>query len=327
MVSIVVPVYNGEAYLLRCIESLINQTEKSIEILIVNDGSTDNSLRIAQQLAQTDSRIKVFTQENKGVSKARNLGIEKASGMYIGFVDCDDYAEPNMIEDMLAIAADRGLVVSNFVQNHSSEKILTDMPDAPLLSLNEQLAENYFTGTLGKMISFSVWNKLFSLDLIQCNQIRFPEGVQIGEDMIFVFRYLQCCEQIRFIDKGLYHYCISNASVMNAVCKNYLPGYCDTLRALVNMLAGSETVSDRVLSNWALEVFTYIFTNEYVKRMSFREFAVYYKEVRKSELYQYASRSERKDNFKRMMIRLGFRLKSKALLFALVKLNSLTLKK
>jgi glycosyltransferase involved in cell wall biosynthesis len=96
LISIVVPVYNSEKYLEKCLVSLINQTYKNIEIIVINDGSTDGSLDIAKQLAKRDSRVKVYSKKNGGLSSARNHGIEKASGEYIGFVDSDDYIDCNM---------------------------------------------------------------------------------------------------------------------------------------------------------------------------------------------------------------------------------------
>ena len=97
-ISIIVPVYNTEKYLSKCLNSLIKQTYKDIEIIVVNDGSKDKSLEIAKKIAKQDNRIKVFNKENGGLSSARNFGIEKASGEYIGFVDSDDYIKENMFE-------------------------------------------------------------------------------------------------------------------------------------------------------------------------------------------------------------------------------------
>ena len=97
-ISIIVPVYNTEKYLSKCLNSLIKQTYKDIEIIVVNDGSKDKSLEIAKKFAKQDNRIKVFNKENGGLSSARNFGIEKASGEYIGFVDSDDYIKENMFE-------------------------------------------------------------------------------------------------------------------------------------------------------------------------------------------------------------------------------------
>ena len=101
MISIIVPVYNNESYIGKCIESIINQSYSEIEIIIVNDGSTDDTERIVKEYRQKDERIKLYTIDNAGVSNARNFGISKAVGEYIGFVDSDDYIQKNMYEVLL----------------------------------------------------------------------------------------------------------------------------------------------------------------------------------------------------------------------------------
>lgn len=103
LISVIIPVYNGEKYIKRCINSLINQTYKNIEIIIINDGSKDNSINIIKEISEKDKRIIIIDKENQGVSIARNAGIEKASGDYIMFVDVDDWVKTNMIEQMYKV--------------------------------------------------------------------------------------------------------------------------------------------------------------------------------------------------------------------------------
>ena len=101
IVSIIVPVYNGEKYISRCLDSLINQTYSNLEIVLVNDGSIDKSKEILNEYAKTDNRIKIYDQINQGASVARNIGLEKANGKYIMFVDADDYIDSHMVEEMI----------------------------------------------------------------------------------------------------------------------------------------------------------------------------------------------------------------------------------
>ena len=111
MISIIVPVYNAENWLKKCVDSIINQTYKDIEILLINDGSKDRSIDILKEYEKKDSRIRVFDKQNEGVSKTRNLGIKEAKGEFIQFVDCDDYIEENMCETMLHLISNSDMAI------------------------------------------------------------------------------------------------------------------------------------------------------------------------------------------------------------------------
>ncbi|WP_449400339.1 glycosyltransferase family 2 protein [Chryseobacterium wanjuense] len=136
-VSIIVPVYNVENYLAKCLDSLINQTHQNIEILVVNDGSKDNSEQIIQEYAQKyPEKIKPFIKENGGLSDARNFGIDRATGDYLGFVDSDDYVTPTMFEEMLSLAEKHQakMVICNIQkvdQNGNITQKLTQIPNMP----------------------------------------------------------------------------------------------------------------------------------------------------------------------------------------------------
>ena len=112
MISIIVPVYNSEKYIDRCLDSILNQTYKDLEIVLVNDGSNDQSLKILENYALRDTRIKVVNQENKGVAAARNTGLDNATGDYILYVDSDDWIENNMVERMVELSANADIVFS-----------------------------------------------------------------------------------------------------------------------------------------------------------------------------------------------------------------------
>ena len=200
--SVIVPVFNAEKYIGRCIESILNQTISDIELILIDDGSPDNSGVICDEYALKDSRIKVFHQKNGGVCVARNTGLEHATGEYISFVDSDDYLESNALEilynDIINYNADVScaLMTSDSNCNKNNLKKGTYEVWCGNDALKNALLDNRFT--------YSSCAKMFKKDLI--NNIRFEEGRKIHEDSFFVF----CCffEQPTVVVRnvGIYNY-------------------------------------------------------------------------------------------------------------------------
>lgn len=205
MISVIVPVYNCEEKLNRCVESVLNQSYKELEVILVNDGSTDGSLKICNQYGQTDFRIKVVDKENAGVSAARNTGIEYAQGEYIQFVDSDDFIEKDMcktlVKAMEESAAD--MVLSGFCHRYLNEDIIKVPGQEIGGMLNskdfaECFLELYHQGFLNMP-----WNKLYKRDLV--NE-KFPENLSLGEDLLFNLKYLEKAEKIAVVKEPLYYY-------------------------------------------------------------------------------------------------------------------------
>ena len=210
--SIIVPVYNVECYLSKCLISLINQTYTNIEIICIDDGSTDNSIQVLEEYKLKDDRIKIIKQENCGVSVARNVGIENASGDYILFVDADDWLETDACE-----------ILEHTLKNTESELILfyhyRVMPNCRIkssLKINDSHLYNNMHKLLDKEQEFvlsnalaPLWNKLFKRDLIVANNIRFPIGLKWFEDGIFILKYYALDPKTIVIDKFLYNYTCS----------------------------------------------------------------------------------------------------------------------
>ncbi len=185
-ISVIVPIYNSEKYLPMCIESIINQTYKNIEIVLIDDGSTDSSLEICMRYAATDERIKVIHQDNKGVSVARNVGLEKMTGEYFSFVDSDDELKKNAIEfllkDILEYNADMASAVKSIVS-----------PNGTISSIYANHSLNVYTGLEmlnlsleGERQTNSACAKLFKYSVF--GKIRFAEGRSINEDGFFLFQ-------------------------------------------------------------------------------------------------------------------------------------------
>lgn len=201
-ISIIIPVYNTEKYLSRCFDSIILQTYKDIEIIIINDGSTDNSLSIIRDYEKKDNRIIVIDKENEGVSSARNMGIEQATGEYIMFCDSDDSVHPQwceyMLEQIKRYPADliscRYLMVADMEMISSQGIDCRDSEPATYYDL-------FLLGTSG-----SVWNKIYRISVIQDNSIRFRSGLPIGEDVHFNIEYAKYIDNYRLVSDDLYYY-------------------------------------------------------------------------------------------------------------------------
>lgn len=205
-ISVIVPIYNTEKYLIQCIESLIFQTLKDIEIILVNDGSTDNSLKICEQYARKDSRITIFNKENEGLAKARRDGIKIAKAEYISFLDSDDYYEPQFCEVMYKrmICSNADLIECDYYtisNNKKREHILYDAD----MDLNKEL---FHTNIVKKTIvngteAVVVWNKLYRKCMIE-NAI-FDYGSSPLEDYVFNTQYYTMVERYAYI-----HECLTN---------------------------------------------------------------------------------------------------------------------
>lgn len=215
LISIIVPVYNVAFYLPKCLDSIIAQTYSNIEILLINDGSTDESGKICDEYAQKDPRIKVWHKENGGVSSARNLGIEMACGQYIGFVDSDDIIEPEMFENLLTNAVLHQCEIScctlNTVKRDGSSYCLK--ASSAFSEESKNVITKYFTDPFVKALLYGPNNKIFRADII--HNIRF-RPYRLGEDILFVFEALIHCTQIYFDTFVGYHYMMRENSAMTS---------------------------------------------------------------------------------------------------------------
>lgn len=198
MISIIVPVYNVEPYLRKCLDSILDQTYRDLEILIIDDGSTDGSGAICDEYAGKDDRIKVFHTENKGLSAARNLGLDNATGDWIGFIDSDDWIEPDMYEVLIKRAEETGadVVECGFIKDYqlSSEEVSAILRIASGADTLEALIIGEIQGT--------VWNKIWKKNLFNTN--RFPEGQEF-EDISTVYKAIQNAS-VTGVNVYSYHY-------------------------------------------------------------------------------------------------------------------------
>lgn len=211
-VSVVVPVYNVEQYLDRCLQSLVSQTLDSIEIIVVNDGSTDGSADIIRSFQSRYDNIVVIDKVNGGLSSARNAGIDCAKGEFVGFVDADDYVEPDMFR--LLYDATRANSADVAICGYYRNDYKNDIQKVPALNIdapyNRRHDSDYFIFDLSPY----AWNKIFSRKMIIDSGIRFPEG-RVYEDIPTVFPWMSKANLITVVDTPLYHYGINrDGSIM-----------------------------------------------------------------------------------------------------------------
>ena len=189
-ISVIVPVYNAEQWLERCVDSIVAQTYTDWELLLIDDGSTDRSGDICDRYAASDPRIQALHKPNGGVSSARNLGLDHAQGEWITFVDSDDYIEVRFLESMTD-NLDADLIIGNAIELNN-KNISYDI--TPSWGYKIYDVNSFFSEFFGYLILRTPWSKLYRKDIIKT---RFPEDVNNGEDTIFVLKYIQEIQSIR----------------------------------------------------------------------------------------------------------------------------------
>lgn len=233
-VSIIIPVYNKENELDRCFSSVLAQSYRDLEIIVINDGSTDNSLSVCRNWADKDKRIRVFDQKNQGVAATRSLGLEKSEGEYIGFVDPDDCVEPDWLEEVFS-QQKADLYIWGYYRDTYSEKSVN--PETQRITPQKQgvtLMRNQPKDIveLQTCILYPLWNKLFRREVILTNQLFF-EPISCWEDACFVCDYLRAAQSVCIIDDCYYHYCVikGKESLSNL---RYSPNKCNQYFTLHN---------------------------------------------------------------------------------------------
>lgn len=209
LISVIIPVYGVEKYISQCLESVINQTYKNLEIIVVNDGTKDRSAEIAKEYAAKDSRIKVYDFENRGISVARNRGLEIATGDYISYIDSDDWLDKSMYETLLeaAMKNDADMVKCGMIATNSVREEKITFSDVKIINNEQHVGfENYFSGMLWTV----VWNGLYKKELAK--KVKFPDNVVYEDNYSSgMFLYLAkkivvmpfCGNYYRFNDAGI----------------------------------------------------------------------------------------------------------------------------
>lgn len=220
-VSIIVPAHNAGRYIDKCIKSIVDQTYKNLEIIIVENGSTDDTLKICSELAEKYKAIRVVSSSDSGVSRARNTGIRLSTGKYIAFADADDWLDETIIECAVRRFKNNYLNIWGHVLCYKDKSV----PESPVRlqqCTKNQLIANTISSLppdyLADPYLGSCWGKLFEADIIRSHDICFPEDMTLGEDTIFALRYMQYIKGVNIISESGYNYNMTdNSSITHSL--------------------------------------------------------------------------------------------------------------
>lgn len=240
-VSIIIPVYNAELFIDKCIGSIINQTYKNLEIILINDGSSDRSGEICNNYALSDNRIQVIEIKNKGASFARNVGINLATGNYIMFVDSDDWIEKDMIENMINLLTEEkcDICISNYYRNIGENQREINLPYNENIIKGDKIKKQLIYPLIGKLgfndpnqiLGFgAVWAKLYSKSLLERENISFKEKLIIGEDTLFNIESFSKIDKIVVDRNNYYHYYDNSKSIMRKFKENSWTMYSEAIK-------------------------------------------------------------------------------------------------
>ena len=247
-VSIIVPVYNVEKYIEKCLKSLISQSDKNIEIILIDDGSKDNSGKICDTYKRKDSRIKVIHKENAGVSEARNLGIQKATGRYLCFVDADDFVMNDYIEYMhqLIVKESSDIAVctkmfSNFNEEQSSDEMIEVLD-----------GENAIIRILNYRMPIGVYSRIFKKDLIKDNGIKFLKDIYMGEGFNFNVACFQKAKKVIISNYKVYYYRRDNTT---SATSDFSIKKCENSLYAMKVMNNNLLIrTNRVINSWKYAV-------------------------------------------------------------------------
>lgn len=291
--SIIMPIYNSQNYLSKSINSVLKQSYKNWELICIDDGSVDESLNVCYKFAKTEDRIKVITKENGGVSSARNLGLEQATGERIIFLDADDCLHMEALEIFSKYDLNIDLVIANHIEVFPDKiKKAPVITESKISTINEKLElirfcisesqwrEDSWYGNLRP-----VWGKCFSKKIIEENRLAFLPSLKIGEDMVFLLSYLLKVETVHFTNNYIYYYSWPNGNSAMSIKQWEGPSqgliYYNAVKDLVKNKVSEENLSDLWLETAELDWRNIAFSN-----ISFWKKRLELKKLFQSELYQ-----------------------------------------
>ncbi len=251
LISVIIPVYNVEKYLPSCLDSVLAQTWENLEILLIDDGSKDSSGSICDAYAGKDGRVKVYHQENAGVSRARNVGLEQATGEYIGFVDSDDYIEPDFYETLIRNAIDHDVDISycgiKLVQPDGTVEERFNTNNSCKMQA-EDIIKGFFFDTTTKELMYSQCNKIFKREVVSGVCYR---PYALGEDILFVFEVLGRCRTLWLEDRTLYHYLRRDNSAMTSSFSDKRMDYITAAQDIVEICRSRHPYALEDALHWA----------------------------------------------------------------------------
>ncbi|SFF60206.1 Glycosyltransferase involved in cell wall bisynthesis [Salegentibacter agarivorans] len=207
-VTLIIPIFNAEEYLHRCLKSVMVQRYKNFEVILINDGSSDNSISIIQNFLNIDNRFRYFFQDNAGPSSARNLGIEKARGKYLSFIDADDWLSGDYIEKLVTPMQNNNpdLVCAGYFEVNSNFPEGIKLHDFQPEYLNRKIDKSLFQSNLFTGVSGVLWGKLFKKEVFIKNNIHFNKDIKLSEDLLVILEYSKYINEVFIIHNSIYYY-------------------------------------------------------------------------------------------------------------------------
>ena len=280
-ISIIIPVYNGEKYIEECLDSILEQKYSNIEVIIVDDGSVDNSYDICKRYSDSYPFIKVIHQSNMGVSKARNTALIESKGKYIYFLDSDDKLNNNFFSTVLDNIENYDLLTFNWYTWYINDKFKSGIDKEYILDKKSAMemctkVKDSFQGYL--------WNKLFLGKIIRDNNLKFNEEISVCEDLLFVLKYLTYCDKIHCIDDILYNYRMRKGSVSKKFNLNKFKSTFDAYDHILKIL-DEEQIENSINIKFEYLFIYYLYKKIFTKNGVFLRDSVkkFYKEVLKSK--------------------------------------------
>lgn len=288
MISIVVPVYNAERSIHKCIDSIVNQTFEDLEIILVNDGSKDNSGLICDEYAKKDNRIKVVHKENGGVSSARNSGLDIMTGQYFCFIDSDDYIEKDMIEKLYKAISESGAEIAicgykRFCNNEIKCHYENKGDIVGKIGIADFVAKN----CLNWLVS-TPWAKLYTTTYL--SNVRFDESMSLGEDTKFNLNFFEYIEKITIVDECLYCYVDTEGSLTNTYKEGYFDAICKLYKVVAEFIQNHSVNGKKIYININYKIFfySYKFINANIERTGFIQQIKFINQICRSSLLQKA---------------------------------------
>ena len=284
-ISIVVPVYNSERYLGKCVEGVITQTYQNWELILVDDGSVDKSAAICDEYAAQDLRIKVFHKKNGGVSSARNRGMDNATGKWVTFLDSDDYYDSEFLEGLISRTQGADLVVGGF-RWFGDYDVNWYISQTRYLQTKEEIGNllNFEYGDSDEMKEKSVflypWGKLYKMDIIRNNNIHFNENMKVAEDLCFVLSFVTHIKSLSLVESNHYNYLVIKGRqdyMLNAEQLSFhIRGFNETISGLEDAVGMRLGVTRRFMER--------TFLNMFLKRLKrSKDFNIYRMELKEYE--------------------------------------------
>jgi len=254
LISVIVPVYNVEKYLNKCVESIVNQTYKNLEIILVDDGSTDTCPQMCDEWAKKDNRIKVIHKQNGGLSSARNAGMAVMLGKYVLFIDSDDYIGSSMAEEMYnnIIKDDFDVCLCNSYSVDSDYNIISRSEHKAARIYGEEIIKDYLDGNV--FDSFSACDKLYKTAVLKEHNLNFDESIKWGEDYPFNYYFFRVIQKMIVLDEAYYYYLAAREGSITFKVSSGLVNRWRNFKAILNEEAGNKVHYEIMLSKYASEL-------------------------------------------------------------------------